>query len=115
MNISTSLTGFAVAALILVLCPDTASAQRGYGPRSGYDHGGPRYVIAESNYGNGTIEGAIRPGPKGWQVRLPRGSWIDCVRSCSDTLRRETVDFWQNQGRDAPDRGRGYFGLEFRF
>ena len=64
-------------------------------------------VFAESNYGNGTVSGAVREGDNGPQVQLPGGTWIDCVRSCSDTLRRQSVDFWQNQP-NGPDRGRGY-------
>lgn len=75
-----------------------------------------RYVVAESHWGNGTISGAVRRNPHGWQVRLPRGTWIDCVRSCSETLRRATVDFWQAQGgREAKDSGPGYFRWEFYY
>ena len=71
----------------------------------GRTHGGT--VFAESNYGNGSVSGAVREGHNGPQVRLPGGTWVNCVRSCSDTLRRQSVDFWQNQP-NGPDRGRGY-------
>ena len=71
----------------------------------GHRHGG--MVTAESNFGNGAVSGAVREGRNGPQVQLPGGSWIDCVRSCSDTLRRQSVDFWQNQP-GGPDHGRGY-------
>ncbi|MDX2158891.1 MAG: hypothetical protein SFW09_20500 [Hyphomicrobiaceae bacterium] len=77
--------------------------------------GPPAYVVAESRWGNGTITGAVRPGRHGWQVRLPRGTWIDCGRSCSETLRRETVDFWQSSGPQAADSGVGYLRWDFRY
>jgi hypothetical protein len=68
-------------------------------------------VTAESRYGSATVSGPTRVGPRGRrEVRLPGGTWIECGRSCSDTLRRETVDFWQ--GRDTlagPADGPGYF------
>lgn len=74
------------------------------------------YVVAESDWGNGTISGPVRPWRHGWQVRLPRGTWIDCGRDCSETLRRATVDFWESQGSyDAKDSGPGYFRWEFRY
>lgn len=87
----------------------SAAAQKPYG----YD-GPPAYVIAESDWGKGTVRGAVRPGRKGvWQVQLPRGTWIDCERSCSETLRRATVDFWESSGPQAKDSGPGYFRWEF--
>lgn len=64
------------------------------------------YVTAESRYGNGTVRGAVRQGPYGLQVRIPGGTWLDCRRQgwlfdrnrpCSETLRRQTVDFWETQ------------------
>jgi hypothetical protein len=71
------------------------------------------YVTAESRYGGGTITAPVRLGPGGRrQVQLPGGTWIDCRQTCSDTLRRETVDFWQSRGTFGPD-GPGY--LRFRF
>jgi hypothetical protein len=80
------------------------------------DHlGGPRHkgdgnvVVAESRYGHGSVAGPVRQSTNGQlQVRLPGGSWIDCGRSCADTLRRESIDFWENHGRDGQD-GPGYF------
>lgn len=102
----------AVLATALIGCSSVASAQ-GYRPRESY--GRPGYVIAESQWGNGTITGAVRQGRRGLQVRMPRGTWIDCVRSCSDTLRRETIDFWETHGPNAPGSGRGYLNWEFRF
>jgi hypothetical protein len=47
-------------------------------------------------------------------VRLPGGTWLECGRSCSDTLRRETVDFWKERGapRQGGD-GPGYLQRKF--
>ncbi len=69
----------------------------------------PTSVVAESNFGKGTVSGAVREGRVGLEVQLPGGSWIPCGRSCSDTLRRQTVDFWDNQA-NGQDKGRGYLG-----
>jgi hypothetical protein len=71
---------------------DPASAASGYGRRAGPGAG---YVVAESRFGNGVMRGAVRPTSLGPQVQLPGGSWIYCKRSCSETLRAETVDFWE--------------------
>lgn len=105
-------TAFAAGAVVAVslLAADSAEARRTGPPGYGY---APDYVVAESDFGNGTVRGAVRPGRHGWQVRLPRGTWIDCVRSCSDTLRRQTVDFWESNFRDAPGSGRGYLRWDF--
>lgn len=55
------------------------------------------YVVAESRFGNGTVTAPVRQAAKGWQVRLPGGSWEYCRRSCSETLRVETVDRWEGK------------------
>jgi hypothetical protein len=57
-------------------------------------------VTAQSRYGNPqTVTGPVRrKGKDRLEVRLPGGTWIECTRSCSETLRRQTVDFWQNYG-----------------
>jgi hypothetical protein len=67
----------------------------GYGRRApGYGGG---YVVTESWMGGGRVGGAVRRTPLGRQVQLPGGSWIYCRRSCAETLRAETVDFWDGQ------------------
>jgi hypothetical protein len=69
-------------------------------------------VTAESRYGAQTVSGPVRRNDNNrLEVRLPGGTWVECVRSCSDTLRRETVDFWQNYGggRGSSVDGPGYF------
>ena len=73
------------------------------------------YVTAESRYSTATITAPVRQGPKGrLEVRLPGGTWLECARSCSDTLRRETVDFWKERGhpRGGGD-GPGYLNFKF--
>lgn len=107
------LAGAAVATIVLALASPATARPRDAGmPGQGY---APQYVVAESEWGNGTVRGLIRPWRKGWQVRLPRGTWIDCVRSCSDTLRRQTVDFWESHGPNAPGSARGYLKWDFWF
>lgn len=58
----------------------------------------PDFVTAHSRHGNGSVDGAVRAGRKGYEVQLPSGSWVGCRRSCSETLRVQTVDFWENDG-----------------
>jgi hypothetical protein len=57
------------------------------------------YVTADSRYSGQSVTGPVRKGPHGrLEVGLPGGTWYECGRSCSDTLRRQTVDFWRNHG-----------------
>ncbi|MCH9806605.1 MAG: hypothetical protein K0U74_02630 [Alphaproteobacteria bacterium] len=73
------------------------------------------YVVAESRYGNGTVSGPIRHRRLGPQVRLPGGTWEWCRRSCSETLRVETIDFWDSRQDGIPQEC-GIFGcLDLRF
>ena len=65
------------------------------------------YVVAESRFSTATVRGAVRNTSLGPQVQLPGGSWIYCRRSCSETLRVETVDFWNSRGGNAPAGGEG--------
>lgn len=51
-------------------------------------------VTAESLFGNGRISGPVRQTNLGYDVQLPSGSWVPCIRSCGDTLRVETIDYW---------------------
>ncbi|MDQ8700144.1 hypothetical protein [Hyphomicrobium sp. LHD-15] len=55
-------------------------------------------AVAVSRFGNGTVTGPVRPTSTGYEVRLPSGSWVACRRSCSETLRVETVDLTENDG-----------------
>ena len=55
-------------------------------------------VTAESRYGHGTVSGPVRRSDRGRaEVRLPGGTWLECGRNCSETLRRESVDFWESR------------------
>lgn len=56
------------------------------------------YVTAESRFGNGSITAPVREARNGYQVRLPRGNWVYCRRSCAETLRVETVDLLEISG-----------------
>ena len=106
--IALMLTVSAVAATL----PASAQLRReGYGPR-------PRpgtIVTAESRWGNGRVSGPVRQGRNGLEVRLPGGSWFECAMSCSETLRKETVDYWQSHGNHAPDTGPGYFRWQWSY
>ncbi len=86
------------AATAVVLCALALTAGRagafGYLNDGSLERG---YAIAESRYGNGTMRGRVRPTDLGPQVQTPAGNWIYCRRSCSETLRVETVDFWEAQ------------------
>ena len=56
-------------------------------------------AVAVSRYGNGTVTGPVRTTRAGYEVRLPGGTWVACRASCSETLRVETVDLTENDGR----------------
>jgi hypothetical protein len=72
----------------------------------------PQGVVVESRFGHGTVSGPVRAARHGYEVRLPGGTWIDCGRSCSETLRTESVDFWENKGAGSgrTDNPAGIFG-----
>ncbi len=63
------------------------------------------YVTARSDYGHGTVRAPVRVAQFGYQVKIPGGSWLYCKQSglfsrshpCSDTLRRQHLDFWETQ------------------
>ena len=64
-------------------------------------------VTAYSRYGNGSVTGAIRRAYGGYEVRLPGGTWIFCKRDCANTLREESIDFWETRReRGGGDRRR---------
>ena len=71
------------------------------------------YVTAESRYGYfGIVTGPVRRSPQGrLEVRLPKGTWLECGQSCRETLRRATIDFWKNE--ELRGDGPGY--IRFRF
>ncbi|MDA7946476.1 MAG: hypothetical protein MPJ78_03275 [Hyphomicrobiaceae bacterium] len=74
---------------------------------------GAGYVTAYSDYGNGQVSAPVRHAQFGYQVKLPGGPWIYCQRNslfiarifkyespCADTLRRQSIDFWETQQED---------------
>jgi hypothetical protein len=106
--LATTLTAAALAGAAAL---PAAAADKGPGAAPGV----VGYVTADSRYSGSSVSGPVRKGPQGrFEVRLPGGTWLECGRSCADTLRRETVDFWRNHGgRDGGSDGPGY--LQFRF
>jgi hypothetical protein len=103
------LAGFASAcAFSSITAADAGPRERyarAYGPIEGY-------VVAESRFGNGSVTGPVRRGRYTYEVQMPGGTWIECRRLCSETLRVETVDFWENKGggRDRIDNECGVLG-----
>lgn len=94
-----------VASAILAIALPVLTADAGFRKlRSNYEPG--ETIIAQSRFGNGSVTGVVRPARYGWQVRLPGGTWMDCRRSCEETLRVETVDLFENS-QDV----KGYGGL----
>ena len=75
------------------------------------------YVTAESRYSSATITAPVRINAQGRrEVRLPGGTWIECRKTCSNTLRQETIDFWyirSNPYYGGGDDGPGYLRFEF--
>lgn len=71
------------------------------------------YVTAHSRYGNGEVSAPVRLAQFGRQVKLPGGPWLYCEtnsllfdrnRPCSETLRRESIDFWETRSEDGDSR-----------
>jgi hypothetical protein len=58
-------------------------------------------IVACSRFGNGCYRAPVRQGKWGAEMRLKGGTWIDCRGDCRETLREETVDFWETQNDKA--------------
>jgi hypothetical protein len=88
----------AVLAAVLATAVPVDPAEAGARNRgtNGLDRG---FVVAQSRHGNGSVKGPVRMTTVGPQVRLPGGTWEYCRASCSETLRVQTVDFWEADGR----------------
>ena len=87
-----------IAAVGLALTMIMSSADAGWRERGCGDRNLEKgYVVAYSRHGNGSVRGPVRPARNGYQVRTPAGNWIYCRRSCSETLRVETIDFWEGR------------------
>jgi hypothetical protein len=103
-----------LSAAIPVAAALAAPAEAGSRPVPGEPRTG--FVTAESRYGYGTVTAPVRVNAGGRrEVRLPGGTWIECRRSCSNTLRQETVDFWyiRNNVDPSGNDGPGYITLRF--
>ncbi len=100
--------GFVVSTLVAGAL-ELASAQEGARYRRAPQG---EYVVAESMVNGQRVVGAVRHTARGPQVQLPGGSWVYCRRSCSETLRVETVDFWNARQGPAYSE-KGLFGLNF--
>lgn len=115
-----TLSRLAVALVSVIAATVLVSSVADAGPR--YGRGEPEdsgVVVAESRFGNGTVSGPVRMTRLGRQVRLPGGTWEYCRRSCSETLRVNTVDFWESKsggGSGSITNECGIFGcLELRY
>ena len=86
--------GLLISSLALGLAATAADAQG----RRIASHADTGVVTAESRFGHGTVSGPVRGARNGYEVRLPGGTWIACGRNCAETLRVESVDFWENKG-----------------
>jgi hypothetical protein len=83
-----ALIGLGAAPLVL---SGTADAKQ-------YRKKSPQTVTACSERGGFDCYTArVISSPVGRKMALRRGTVIDCGPSCRDTLRRETVDFWDTQ------------------
>ena len=89
---------------IALLTAPAVAGDRGRYPAEG------SFVTAESRFGNGFVSGPVRTARFGREVRLPGGTWEACKRSCSETLRVSTVDFWEGHGPNAVAPECGIFG-----
>ena len=60
-----------------------------------------------SQYGKGCVTAPTRPGRfNDRDVRLPGGTWIACKLDCRQTLREESVDFFETLRERAPGNNR---------
>jgi hypothetical protein len=71
-----------------------------------------RYVVAEATIGGRTVAGPVRAGQWGDEVRTPGGNWYKCEVTCEYTLRRLTVDFWDNFASGGGLVTPGYFRFD---
>jgi hypothetical protein len=92
-------TPFVVALSAALTLAVTLPADAGFKRNRGYNGLEAGYVVANSRFGNGSVRGAVREARDGLQVQLPGGTWEYCRASCSETLRVETVDQFENQGQ----------------
>ena len=73
----------------------------------------PLRLLQRLPVGNGRIAAPVRYTRRGRQVQLPGGSWVYCAKSCSETLRVKTVDFWYSDEGLGPDNSLTHDGGVF--
>jgi len=66
----------------------------------------PGTVSVCSLYGKGCITAPVRPGQYDYEVRLPGRVWISCARDCKQTLREQSIDFFETLRERAPGNDR---------
>ena len=54
-------------------------------------------TACSTNGRHGCYTAPVRQTRLGPQMRLKGGTWIWCEGDCRDTLRRATIDFWDDQ------------------
>jgi hypothetical protein len=94
-----SLTILALTLALAIAGTSSLPVDAGWRRDRGYNGLENGFVIAHSRFGNGSVEGKVREARHGLEVRLPRGTWVGCRASCSETLRVETLDKFENQGQ----------------
>jgi hypothetical protein len=85
-------------------------------PRKARDGQLVGYAVAESRNSGKVIAAPVRRSAATGRLefRMKNGTWIECGRSCNDTLRRTTVDFWDSKDPGGGgSNGPGY--LRYRF
>lgn len=88
-----------IAAATVVALAGAAPVDAGFKRNRGYNGVEQGYVVANSRFGNGSVRGSVREGREGLQVQLPGGTWEYCRASCSETLRVNALDQFENQGQ----------------
>lgn len=85
MNQALLLAPAVLVACLGLVAPASAGARKGT-------------ITVCGTFGNAACYTApVRRTASGAQFQLKSGRWVDCARDCHDTLRRETVDFWDEQ------------------
>ncbi|MEJ2117329.1 MAG: hypothetical protein P8Y67_01045 [Alphaproteobacteria bacterium] len=92
-----SFLGLGLAAAAVFSLATVAEAGRCKGHSCKDRSGVYRHIYVESDYGSRRVSVPVRHTRMGDQVKLPGGSWVDCEVTCEYTVRRLSVDFWEDQ------------------
>lgn len=84
-----TITAIALLALTAIPAPAEASPVTAREIRE-------KKVTACSKYNFNCYTAALVKSRVGWMVRLNGGNKLHCGVTCEDTLRRATVDFWED-------------------